>query len=83
MRQLIHSFLEHIQGERNLSPNTLRAYEGDLLRFLQFLARDYLGCEPDAVRPGHVDMLAVRSFLASLTREGLGKRSQARMLSAA
>ncbi|HVR99601.1 MAG TPA: tyrosine recombinase XerC [Thermoanaerobaculia bacterium] len=82
MRQLIHSFLEHIQGERNLSPNTLRAYEGDLLRFLQFLARDFLGCEPEAVRPGDVDMLAVRSFLASLTREGLGKRSQARMLSA-
>ena len=82
MRQLIHRFLEHLQDERNLSLHTVRAYEGDLLHFHQFLARDFLGCEPDAVRPEQVDMLAVRSFLAALTREGLGKRSQARALSA-
>jgi integrase/recombinase XerC len=82
MRQLIHRFLEHLQDERNLSPNTVRAYEGDLLQFHRFLARDFLGCEPDAVRPQDVDMLAVRSFLAALTREGLAKRSQARALSA-
>ncbi len=82
MRQLIHRFLEHLQDERNLSPHTIRAYEGDLLHFLQFLARDFLGREPDAVRPEDVDMLAVRSFLAALTREELGKRSQARALSA-
>jgi integrase/recombinase XerC len=82
MRRLIHRYLEHIQGERDLSPHTLRAYEGDLLRFLNFLARDFLGKEPEAVRPEEVDALAVRSFLAALTREGLGKRSQGRALSA-
>jgi integrase/recombinase XerC len=82
MRRLIHRYLEHIQGERDLSPHTLRAYEGDLLRFLDFLARDFLGKEPEAVRPEEVDALAVRSFLAALTREGLGKRSQGRALSA-
>jgi integrase/recombinase XerC len=82
MRRLIQRYLEHIQGERDLSPHTLRAYEGDLLRFLGFLSRDFLGKEPEEVRPEEVDALAVRSFLAALTREGLGKRSQGRALSA-
>jgi integrase/recombinase XerC len=82
MRRLIHRFLEHLQGERNVSPETLRAYEYDLVTFHQFLARDFLGKEPEAVRPHDVDALAVRSFLAALTRQGLGKRSQGRALAA-
>jgi len=81
MRRLIQRYLEHIQGERNLSPHTLRAYEGDLLRFLDFLARDFLAKAPETVRPEEVDALAVRSFLAAMTRQGLGKRSQGRALS--
>lgn len=82
MRRLIHRYLEHLQGERQVSPQTLRAYEHDLLTFHEFLARDFLGREPEAVRPGDVDSLAVRSFLAALTRKGLSKRSQGRALSA-
>ncbi|HVR06868.1 MAG TPA: tyrosine recombinase [Thermoanaerobaculia bacterium] len=82
MRRLIHRFLEHLEGERNFSPHTLRAYEGDLLRFLDFLARDFLALPPEDVRPQAVDGLAVRSFLASLHAQGLERRSQARALSA-
>jgi len=82
MRRLIHRYLEHLQGERQVSPQTLRAYERDLLTFHEFLARDFLGKEPEAVRPQDVDPLAVRSFLAALTRKGLSKRSQGRTLSA-
>jgi len=82
VRRLIHRFLEHLEGERGLSPHTLRAYEGDLLRFLDFLARDFLARPPEEVRPEQVDGLAVRSFLASLHGQGLERRSQARALSA-
>jgi integrase/recombinase XerC len=82
LRRLIHRYLEHLQGERQLSPETLRAYEHDLVTFHGFLSRDFLGKEPEAVRPEDVDALAVRSFLAWLTRSGLGKRSQGRALSA-
>src|SRR5579863_5586922 len=82
VRRLIHRFLEHLEGERGLSPHTLRAYEGDLLRFLEFLARDFLARPPEEVRPEAVDGLAVRSFLASLHAQGLERRSQARALSA-
>jgi integrase/recombinase XerC len=82
MRRLIHRFLEHLDGERNASPNTLRKYDEALARFLLFLGRDYLGKDADEVRPDEVDAAAVRSFLAALTRDGLAKRSQAQMLSA-
>ncbi|HYN20876.1 MAG TPA: tyrosine recombinase XerC [Thermoanaerobaculia bacterium] len=82
MRALIHRYLEHLQDERNVSPETLRAYERDLLRFHRFLAQDFLGKDPKDVRPQDVDALAVRSFLAALTREELGKRSQGRALAA-
>ncbi len=82
MRRLIHRYLEHLAHERRASPETLRAYEKDLLAFHEFLARDFLGKDPGDVRPEEVDPLAVRSFLASLTRAGLSKRSQARTLSA-
>jgi integrase/recombinase XerC len=82
VRALINRYLEHLQDERNVSPHTVRAYEGDLLRFLRFLSQDFLGVEPDAIRPADVDPLAVRSFLAAMTREELGKRSQGRALAA-
>jgi integrase/recombinase XerC len=82
MRRLIHRYLEHLQGERQLSPQTLRAYEHDLVTFHEFLSRDFLGKDSEAVRPQEVDALAVRSFLAALTRKNLGKRSQGRALSA-
>jgi integrase/recombinase XerC len=82
MRRLIHRFLEHLREERNSSTETVRAYEGDLLRFHEFLARDFLGKDPAAVTPGEVDALAVRSYLAHLTRRGVGRRSQGRALAA-
>jgi integrase/recombinase XerC len=82
MRRLIHQYLEHLHGERQVSPETLRAYEHDLASFLEFLARDFLGREAGEIRPGEVDALAVRSFLAAMTRKGLAKTSQGRTLSA-
>ena len=82
MRRLIHRFLEHLTHERSLSPHTVRAYEGDLLRFLDFLAVDYLGRPAEEVEPVDIEPLAVRSFLAHLSRKGVGRKSQGRALSA-
>lgn len=82
MLRLIEDYLEHLAGERNLSAHTLRAYRGDLERFLAFLTRDFLAKPPEAVRPEEVDVLAVRSFLAALHRDGLGAKSRGRALSA-
>ena len=82
MRKLIDRYLEHLLEERNLSPHTLRAYGRDLDQFLYFLARDFLAKKPSEVRAGEVDALAVRSFLAWMSRREVGPRSQARTLSA-
>ncbi|MCP3963163.1 MAG: tyrosine recombinase XerC [bacterium] len=82
MNKLIHDFLEHLDLERNLSANTLRAYSGDLDRFLTFLARDYLNVRPGDIAPEDVEPVAVRAFLAAMTRRDLSRRSQARALSA-
>ncbi len=80
MQPLIYKYLRHLDEERNLSPHTLRAYGNDLQRFARFLREDFLGKE--AVAPGEVDALAVRSFLAAMTRDGIGATSRARALSA-
>lgn len=78
----VRRFLEHLEDERGLSPHTLTAYRSDLTRFHQFLCGDFLGRPPAEVGPRDVDTLAVRSFLAGLHRQGLGRRSQGRALSA-
>lgn len=82
MQRLLQDFLEHLALERNLSQHTLRAYRADLDRFISFLAADYLGVEAKTLRPQDVEPVAVRSFLAAMTRDKLSRRSQARSLSA-
>ncbi len=82
MRELIARYLEYLADERIVSPHTLRAYDGDLQRFLLFLSRDFLAKEPADIQPADVDTLAVRSFVASLARNGISKTTQARSLSA-
>jgi integrase/recombinase XerC len=82
VQKLVARYLAHLADERALSPHTLRAYASDLERFVQFLATEFLNQAPESVRPADVDALAVRSFLASLARAGVGRRSQGRALSA-
>jgi integrase/recombinase XerC len=78
---LIRRFLEHLALDRALSPHTVRAYAGDLERFVAFVA-GYLGRERADLAPREVEALAIRSHLAHLTREGIDRRSQGRALSA-
>ena len=82
MQQLIARYLEHLADERIASEHTLRAYGGDLNRFLKFLAADYLATNEDKITPDLIDALTVRSYLASLSKSGISRRSQARILSA-
>lgn len=77
--ELVAEYLEHLAKERNVSPNTVRAYQRDLRDLVGFLARYYGGAEWSWQG---VDRLAMRSFLGHLAKRGLGKRSMARALSA-
>ncbi len=75
----VAEFLEHLQKERDVSPNTITAYARDLAEFVGFLA-SYYG-EHGWSWEG-VDRLAVRGFLAHLVRRGVSKRTAGRSLSA-
>jgi len=75
----IDDYLLHLEKERDVSPNTVRAYRRDLEDFVAFLGRYYGGAE--WTWQG-VDRIAMRGYLGHLSKRGLGKRSMARTLSA-
>jgi integrase/recombinase XerC len=75
----VADYLAHLAKERDMSPNTVKAYERDLAEFVEYLSRYYGGA---AWTWQGVDRLAMRGFLAQLSKRGLGKRSMARTLSA-
>lgn len=77
--QAVEEFLTHLEKERDVSPNTLVAYRHDLEELVAFLGA-YYGVREWSWQG--LDRLAIRGFLAHLTRRKLGKRSIARSLSA-
>jgi integrase/recombinase XerC len=76
---MIAEFLTHLEKERDVSPNTLRAYASDLGTFHEFVQQHLA---TPVVAWEAVDRLVMRAWLAHLHRRGLGKRSSARALSA-
>ena len=75
----IADYLTHLEKERDVSPNTVIAYRRDLEEFVAFLGAYYSAREWSWQG---LDRLAIRGFLAHLTRKKLNKRSIARALSA-
>ncbi len=74
-----HEWLESLNNERRLSPNTLDAYERDTRQFLTFLTGHLAG--PPKISDIHTLRPAdLRSFLAARRREGSGSRSLGRHL---
>ena len=75
----VAGFLTHLEKQRDVSPNTVKAYGRDLADFTAFLQAHY------ARRPWSwesIDRLTMRGFLGHMQKRGLGKRSIARTLSA-
>lgn len=75
----IADYLTHLSKERNVSPNTLKAYARDCSEFVAFLT-EYYGAAAWTWRG--IDRLAMRAFMGRLTKRGLAKRSVARALAA-
>ena len=75
----IDDYLTHLEKERDVSPHTVTAYRRDLDEFLRFLGAYY---GERSWTWGGIDRMAMRGFLAHLTRRGLSRRSIARTLSA-
>ncbi len=72
-------FLRHLADERQLSPNTVKAYRRDLEEIEAFLT-EYFG--RPSWRWEDVDRLALRGFLGWCRRRGRSRRTVARKLSA-
>jgi integrase/recombinase XerC len=75
----VEDFLRHLGEGRGLSPHTVTAYRRDLDDLGGFLT-EHLGAAD--WRWAEVDRGALRSFLGSLRRRGLARRTMARKLSA-
>jgi integrase/recombinase XerC len=75
----VADYLDHLAKERDVSPNTVRAYNRDLSDFVEFLGKYYGG---SSWSWQGVDRIAMRAFLGQLSKRGLSKRSMARTLSA-
>lgn len=72
-------YLVHLAKERDVSPNTVKAYARDCAEFVAFLTEYYGGT---AWSWQGVDRVAMRGFLGRLARRGLSRRSVARALAA-
>ncbi len=73
-------WLAYLEGERRVSPHTLKAYARDGRDFIGFLAL-HLGAEPGLQDLGGLRITDIRAFLSALRREGRDNRSTARTLS--
>jgi tyrosine recombinase XerC len=75
----LKKFMLHLALERNLSENTLSAYETDLKQFIAFL-RGQLGVRKLSVK--NVDRLSIRHFLHHLRDRGVKGSTVRRKLAA-
>ncbi|MGE5216099.1 MAG: tyrosine recombinase XerC [Chloroflexota bacterium] len=70
MDALIRQYAEHLHGERNVSPHTLRNYLSDLAQFAIFLRERELCLKPSGdIDPSEIDVHVVRAFLAALAKD--------------
>ncbi len=76
MQDSLAGYLRFLATERNMSPETLRAYQGDLRGFVDFVSR--AGVDS----PGQVDHSLLRRYLANLQTRGYSRATMARRASA-
>jgi integrase/recombinase XerC len=70
------AFVNYLRYERNMSPETIRAYEKDLHQFLRFFHRG----DGTPVLPGEISTLQVREFLQGLREKNYQKTTVVRKL---
>ncbi len=72
--KMVRSYVRYLKLQRNMSANTLDAYQRDLLKLLDFL-------ESEGKDVLDVELTDLQTFAAGLHDVGIGPRSQCRILS--
>jgi integrase/recombinase XerC len=80
LAQAIQAFDRHMAVERNLSEQTRRSYLSDLCQYSRHIEKEHPSMAGDDAIP--VDLVLIRSFLASLYREKLMKVTISRKVAA-
>jgi integrase/recombinase XerC len=79
MLELIKKFLTYLETEKNLSNNTIEAYENDLFQFHNFLVSVF---EKKDYSLENVDRQIIRDYMGNLLLNGLKKKSISRKIAA-
>jgi len=79
VKNQLKAFLEFLRFNRGASPHTVRAYDGDVSQFIDFLPL-HNGRARQEQRPADCDVGAIRSFLAELYRTHRSRKTTARKL---
>jgi integrase/recombinase XerC len=77
----LQAFVDYLRLNRNASPHTVSAYDGDISQFLAFAAV-HLGKPRAGLAPADLQLGTIRGFMADLHRQGHARSSVARKLSA-
>jgi integrase/recombinase XerD len=72
----IKGFLQYLKLEKSLSPNSVSAYETDVLKLFQFAEMELDGLSPTKLTADHI-----RKFIDWVSGLGMTARSQARVIS--
>ncbi|WP_076791775.1 tyrosine-type recombinase/integrase [Chlorobium sp. KB01] len=73
-------FLSALRSRKNLSPNTLKAYRGDLIQYFSFLLHHFRLDDLNGFALDQVKAVDVRLFMGALIERGVKPRSIARKL---
>lgn len=79
MIDIVRTYLEYLERERNYSAHTISSYDNDLTQFHDFLLRHF---KTKNVNLNLVDHTTIRFFLGDLREQGLSARTVARKLAA-
>ncbi len=77
MRRTLKEYIYYLKVNKNLSKNTIEAYERDISNYLDFIEANYNCIKPKDLRPNYL-----QNYLNKLVREELKKSSERRKLSA-
>lgn len=77
MHRYTRQYIKYISLERRFSPNTVQAYQTDLLQFESYLCDQF---HTDKINWKVVDRTLIRNFLGSLSTAKANRRSVARKL---